>query len=402
MAPGSTSVIKLCAVLLLPSSSAALLRRPGVLSRATASRASCVAAASGGAEVLFVVPEAGASPFGATSPEPAPQWLSVAQHLASRMPGFDTTGALRASVLSAETVADGATAFSALGAETVVVVLGVRDAAVAKPLQALSAGTAALVTYDCADAVAELQRIGEFKSAAEGVEAASQAVAVQLMPWAGAAQGSRLAEQAALLFSRHSSEDLLYAVFFIVHALVQELDIVRHTVSPTWEKGPLRNAQEFAAMCTTCGGEISAALSDPPTKATIDLLNACDMRDQVGSYRVIVSYETPQVTRGATETAHGTPCPRARKELSCADGSVPTVLCPRVAVARAQLEDFSMCILQKNNLFGCDAPILEQPRVPLLRRHAKRGRREVEGDGDSSGRGLLMVPTSCAAGSMPS
>eukprot|EP00966_Prymnesium_polylepis_P218634 5060304-Prymnesium_polylepis.1 len=206
------------------------------------------------------------------------------------MPGFDTTGALRASVLSAETVAAGAAASKA----DVVVVLGVRDAAVAPPLQALTAGAVALVAYDCADAVAELQRIGEFKSAAEGVEAASQAAAVQLMPWAGAAQGSRLAEQAELLFSRHSSEDLLYAVFFIVHALVQELDIVRHTVSPTWEKGPLRNAQEFAAMCTTCSGEISAALSDPPTKATIDLLNACDMRDQVGSYRVIVSYETPQ------------------------------------------------------------------------------------------------------------
>lgn len=33
-------------------------------------------------------------------------------------------------------------------------------------------------------------------------------------------------------------------------------------------------------MCTTCREEIVAAISDPKTKATIDQLNACDMRDQ--------------------------------------------------------------------------------------------------------------------------
>ena len=48
------------------------------------------------------------------------------------------------------------------------------------------------------------------------------------------------------------------------------------------------------------------------------------MRDQVGSYRVIVSYETPL------------------------------------------LEEFSLCILQQNNCFGCDADIIDQPRVPLM------------------------------------
>lgn len=79
-------------------------------------------------------------------------------------------------------------------------------------------------------------------------------------------------------------------------------------------------------MCDKCGDKIAAALTDPETKQTIDMLNACDMRDQVGSYRVIVSFETPQ------------------------------------------LEDFSLCILQQNNCFGCDAAILEEPRVPLMRR----------------------------------
>ena len=45
---------------------------------------------------------------------------------------------------------------------------------------------------------------------------------------------------------------------------------------------------------------------------------------QVGSYRVIVSNETPQ------------------------------------------LEEFSLCILQQNNCFQSDAPILSEPRVPVM------------------------------------
>ena len=69
-------------------------------------------------------------------------------------------------------------------------------------------------------------------------------------------------------------------------------------------------------MTDCCGPQIAAALSDPKTKSAIDALNAVDLRDQVGSYRVIVSNETPQ------------------------------------------LEEFSLCILQQNNCFQSDAPIL--------------------------------------------
>ena len=77
-------------------------------------------------------------------------------------------------------------------------------------------------------------------------------------------------------------------------------------------------------MADCCGPQIAAALSDPKTKSAIDALNAVDLRDQVGSYRVIVSNETPQ------------------------------------------LEEFSLCILQQNNCFQSDAPILTEPKVPVL------------------------------------
>ena len=123
---------------------------------------------------------------------------------------------------------------------------------------------------------------------------------------------------------RKSSEDYIFAVLFCIHALVTDMDVVKSDINPSWEKGVIRNAQEFKKMTDCCGPQIATALSDPTTKNAIDLLNAVDLRDQVGSYRVIVSNETPE------------------------------------------LEEFTLCILQQNDCFNCDAPILDRPRVPLL------------------------------------
>jgi len=208
----------------------------------------------------------------------------------------------------------------------IIIALGVSaEAAPQLALLKRQVSLAALVSYDCDPEVEKLTEVGAYTQYPQGVDAALQLVQTKAAPWATVAQGQRLCDQAAMLLSRNSSEDLLYALFFMIHGLgIAELDLVKHTVNPTWEKGPVRNAAEFASMCTKCQDKIVPALTDPETKATIDLLNACDMRDQVGSYRVIVSYETPQ------------------------------------------LEEFSLCILQQNNCFGCDASIIEEPRVPLL------------------------------------
>jgi len=187
-----------------------------------------------------------------------------------------------------------------------------------------STGAVASLCYDCCPEVASLQCVGGYTPGASSVEGALQSLQTMLTPWSGVAEGRRLSEQFDMLASRHSSEDLLYALFFVLHEYVIDLRLVQHTVNPTWKKGPLRNAQEFYTMCDKCADKIIPAVSDPETKAAIDLLSSCDMRDQVGSYRVIVSYETPL------------------------------------------LEEFSLCILQQNNCFGCDADIIDQPRVPLM------------------------------------
>lgn len=218
------------------------------------------------ATVTFVVPSSDkASPFGATSPEPSPTWRAVAEQMVARLPGFDSR--ISSSIVLEDHLKDQAMDTKA----DVIVALGV-SAGAAAALQAHSPSSA-LLAYDSAPEVQELQKVGAFMVAEPSVQA--------LVGWSDAARGKRLHEQAQQLLSRHSSEDMLYAIFFILHAYVIEMPLVRHTVNPTWEKGALQNAAEFASMCTKCGDKIAAALTDPATKATIDLLNACDMRDQV-------------------------------------------------------------------------------------------------------------------------
>jgi hypothetical protein len=224
--------------------------------------------------VTFVVPSSDkASPFGATSPEPSPTWRAVAEQMVARLPGFDSR--ISSSVVLEDHLKDRAMDTKA----DIIVALGV-SAGAAAALQARSPSSA-LLAYDSAPEVQQLQKVGAFEVAEPSVEA--------VVGWSDVARGKRLHEQAQQLLSRHSSEDMLYAIFFILHAFVIEMPLVRHTVNPTWEKGALQNAAEFASMCTKCGDKIAAALTDPATKATIDLLNACDMRDQVASHRVIVS-----------------------------------------------------------------------------------------------------------------
>jgi hypothetical protein len=100
-----------------------------------------------------------------------------------------------------------------------------------------------------------------------------------------------------------------------------EVDWVKHSIDATWEKDPLRNAQELYSMVSTCGDCIQECVKDDKCRECIGKLAAVDTRDQVASYRTIVSYESKL------------------------------------------LSDFTFCIMQKNNIFNCDAEIPTLPKV---------------------------------------
>lgn len=155
---------------------------------------------------------------------------------------------------------------------------------------------------------------------------ARPSVSAQFLPWTDSASGKRLDEQMKGLFDRWTSDDFTYALMLFFNRYSgTPIDWCRHSIDATWEKGIQQNAEEFVAMVSKCGDCVAKCVQDEKCKECLDALTALDTTDQVASYRTIVSYES---------------------EL---------------------LKDFSFCILQKNNIFNCDAKIPEFPKVTPLK-----------------------------------
>lgn len=143
-----------------------------------------------------------------------------------------------------------------------------------------------------------------------------------LLPWTLDATGRRLHEQMSNSFGKWSSDEFVFAIMIFLNQFSgSEVDWVKHSIDATWEKGPFRNVQEIYSMVTKCGDCITECVRDEKCAECLGKLTALDTRDQVASYRTIVSYESDL------------------------------------------LRDFSFCILQKNNIFNCDAKIPFLPKV---------------------------------------
>lgn len=146
-----------------------------------------------------------------------------------------------------------------------------------------------------------------------------------LFPWTSNATGKRMVDQMLGLFDRWTSDDFVVALLIFFNQYCGTIDWVKYSIDATWEKGPVQNSIEFYKMITKCGDCVSKCVSDEKCKKCLDELTKVDTRDQVASYRTIVSYES---------------------EL---------------------LKDFSFCILQKNNIFGCDAKVPTLPAIEPMK-----------------------------------
>jgi hypothetical protein len=150
-------------------------------------------------------------------------------------------------------------------------------------------------------------------------------VTTQLLPWTRAASAYRMHQQMSLLFERWTTDDFCSAILLFVNQFISPMNWVQHSIDATWEKGPVRNAREFSRMISKCGSCIGRCLADETCRECVTKLTQVDSRDQVASYKTIVSYESDL------------------------------------------LRDFSLCILTKNNIFECDATIPSLPIVtPML------------------------------------
>jgi VDE lipocalin domain len=163
-------------------------------------------------------------------------------------------------------------------------------------------------------------------------------LAATLLPWTLDATGRRMHEQMWDLFSRWRSDDFCYAIMLFVNQFSgSTVDWVKHRTDASWEKGPVKNAQEFYAMMDQCGACIVPCLKDPKCRECLGKLTQVDPRDQATSYRTLVSYESDLLT------------------------------------------NLSLCIFTKKNIFQCDAKIPTIPKVQPIQMW--RGKAATEEDG---------------------
>lgn len=279
--------------------------------------------------IVFLVPSGNISSlttkFGSKSPVGSPTILDAVQHL-SRKAFYFSDGQVETAILPAgfegkPNLLQEANILIALGlqssddlqfAESVFT-----DRAAHKISSSVRSSEQCQFALDCApsDVLDQTTFVGPYL-------VSKPSFTSRFLPWTKAASARRMYDQMSDLFTRWSSDEFTTAcMLFLNQFSGYSVDWVKHSIDATWEKGPLRNLQEFMAMVTKCGDCIGNCVRDETCRTCITKLTKIDPRDQVLNYRTIVSYESDL------------------------------------------LRDFSLCILTKNNIFNCDAKIPQLPAV---------------------------------------
>ena len=271
--------------------------------------------------VTFLIPSPDQpSPFGLHSPQPHPTHAQVATQLARKVNWF-ANGRLETNIITQIPTVD-SMEWQQLVQTDALLVMGMHnnvddDMTLIQQLfdtrQAQQLDRQCHFTLDCMQTLPA--KVGPYQQD-------SPSLASTLLPWSTDATGRRLAQKMQTAFDRWTSDDFCTAlVLFFNQFSGHQLDWVKHTTEATWEKGPLRNALEFWGMVDKCSDCIGNCVADPKCRECIGKLTDTDPRDQVASYRTIVSYESKL------------------------------------------LEEFSLCIMTKHNIFQCDASI---PQLPVV------------------------------------
>ncbi|KAL8047273.1 hypothetical protein ABFX02_08G229800 [Erythranthe guttata] len=117
-------------------------------------------------------------------------------------------------------------------------------------------------------------------------------------------------------WDRQNSDDIKFCLLVIVNAYIKPVPVLQNLRA--------KGFSTLQCMAQNCGPQILNCLLDPNCRKALQCLNKCSPIDQVCNYQCIASYESPQ------------------------------------------LEEFSLCVLQKHNCLDLDAKIPNLPRVTPL------------------------------------
>ncbi|CAH9142839.1 unnamed protein product [Cuscuta epithymum] len=131
--------------------------------------------------------------------------------------------------------------------------------------------------------------------------------------WKKLHESREVAQTVSLAWERHNCDDIRFCLLVIINAYI--------TPVPTLKNLRAKGFSTFKCMLKNCGVQILNCLSDPICRKALQCLSQCSPGDQVCNYTCIASYESPL------------------------------------------LEEFSLCVLQKNNCLGLDVEIPEKPHV---------------------------------------
>ncbi|KAK7318526.1 hypothetical protein RJT34_03229 [Clitoria ternatea] len=117
-------------------------------------------------------------------------------------------------------------------------------------------------------------------------------------------------------WDRHSSDDIRFCLLLLINAYIRPVPVLKNLRA--------KGFSTLNCMLRNCGRQVLNCLLDPNCRKALECLNQCSPVDQVCNYRCIASYES------------------------------------------ANLEAFSLCVLQKNNCLDLEAEVPEMPYVPPM------------------------------------
>jgi hypothetical protein len=159
--------------------------------------------------------------------------------------------------------------------------MGVRAAGAAAALAAGLLAAPNALAFDSDAALASVARVGG-RDVDRGASTGPLARVLAVLRGRGADFKRNAADAAALdtaeeLFSRSSSDDLLFSLLVLINQGGRRVDAVAVSTTSAESNGPAA----LGCMVTKCGREVFGCLADASCRAALGCLDACRLNDQV-------------------------------------------------------------------------------------------------------------------------